>query len=237
MSYPEDSLQGLVESSSWWVASSNNEVSRGTLIWAFVPHVDQTPYGFTPVGREIPTEHSKALVKVEPITVGTSLKQVTLPVAAMPLFKNEVWGAYRAKVRPCLVLSVEPEKVDKELTRGKANHSTAPTYIVAPFYGVDGNAKRSGYTEAFTERVRHCEYPQFHWDKLPVKGASESILRLDQMMPIGTHQKAFRHTGYELSSSALAVIDDLIMWNLKGGVRKDSILVQYREIIEECFQA
>lgn len=235
MTFPDDCLQSVIGSEHWWKKVNNpSKVQRGDLIYAFLPHVDQVPYAFYPVGREIPTEHSRALVKVEPININAKLQQVDLPVAAMPRYVHEVWGAYRAKRRPCIVLSVESQLVDKSLTRGKANHSTAPTYIVAPYYGVNVG-KRSGYSDLFTERVRHCEYPQFHWDKLPIPGATESILRLDHIMPIGNHYQSYKHTGYRLSKEALEIIDDLLMWNLKGGVPQDSVIITYREIVEDCF--
>lgn len=232
MTFPDDCLQSIIGSESWWEETAPTKVQRGDLIYAFVPHVDQVPYTFHPVGREVATEHSRAVVKVEPLNANAKLQQLDLPVAAMPRFEHEVWGAYRAKRRPCVVLSVESQQVDKSLTRGKASHSTAPTYLVAPYYGVDGG-KRSGYTEAFTERVRHCEYSQFHWDKLPIPGATESILRLDHLMPIGNHYKSYKHTGFKLSQEALEAIDDMLMWNLKGGVPQDSVLLLYRELIEE----
>ncbi|GLQ71364.1 hypothetical protein [Vibrio penaeicida] len=56
-------------------------------------------------------------------------------------------------------------------------------------------------------------------------------------MPIGNHYKSYKHTGYRLSKEALEVIDDLLVWNLKGGVPPDSIIITYREIIEDCFVA
>ncbi|EGQ9965951.1 hypothetical protein ACQ902_003174 [Vibrio mimicus] len=235
MNYPDDSLQNIVSNGDWWIKSENMKVSRGDLIWAFVPHVDQVPYIFTPIGRDVATEHSKAIVKVEPLTVGSPLKQSDLPVAAMPLHKNEVWSAHRAKKRPCVVLSVESSPVDKELIKGKANHSTAPTYIVAPYYGVDAGSKRAGYSEAFTERVRHCEYSQFLWDKLPLNGADESILRFDHLMPIGAHYNSYKQTGYRLSQEALAILDDYLLWHLHGGVPEESVILEYRELISEYF--
>ena len=235
MNYPDDSLQNIVSNGSWWEETKETKLARGDLVFAFIPHVDQTPYVFTPVGRDIPTEHSRALVKVEPLKVGAPLKQYDLPVAAMPLFKNEVWSAHRAKRRPCLVLSVECTQVDKELIAGKPKSSTAPTYIVAPYYGVDAGRKRAGYSEAFTERVRHCEYSQFLWDKLPVNGADESILRLDHIMPIGAHYHSYQHTGFRLSQEAMSVVDDFLLWHLHGGVPEESLILEYRDILDECF--
>ncbi len=233
--FPDDSLQSIILPSDWWVKNTENKLCRGALIYAFVPHVDQIPYSFEPVGRKQAEQHDKAIVKVSPLQVDQPLKQVNLPVAAMPLFDNEVWAAYRAKKRPCLVIRESSQQVDKELTRGKSNSSVAPTITVAPYYGADEGSKRAGYSEGFRERVRHCEYPQFFWDKLPIQGANESILRLDHMLPSGAHHQAYRLTDYKLSSEAMSLVDALITWLIYGGIPEDSIILDYRKLIQESY--
>jgi len=114
---------------------------------------------FEPVGRTQATEHDSAVVRVSPLKVGQSLKKTDLPVAAMTLHEKEVWAAYRAKKRPCLVLSSDGILVDKSLTKGKPSHATAPTFLAAPYYGIEQNVNRAGYSPEFVERVRHCEFP------------------------------------------------------------------------------
>ncbi len=185
--FPEDSLQSLILPSEWWIKNEHSMLCRGSLIFPFVPHVDQVPYIFEPIGRTEATEHNSAIVRVSPLKVNQPLQQLNLPVAAMPLHEKEVWAAYRAKKRPCLVFSSDGNKVEKILTRGKPNHATAPTFLAAPYYGIDKNVKRAGYNPEFVEMVRHCQFPQFHWDKLPFPGGEESILRLDQLQPFGSH--------------------------------------------------
>lgn len=233
--YPDDCLQSIVSSDDWWVENKENKLSRGSLVFAFAPHVDQVPYTFEPVARAQAEEHSSATIRVAPLKVDQPLKRTDLPVAAMPLHGNEIWAAYRAKKRPCIVLGSECPVVDSSLIRGKPKNSTAPTILMAPYYGADQNGKRAGYSEEFVERVRHCEYPQFVWDKLPVSGAKESILRLDHLQPLGTHNNSFKLTTFKLSEEALSLIDELLKWMVWGGVEKDSLLLLYRELIEESF--
>ena len=84
-----------------------------------------------------------------------------LPVAAMALHDDELWTAYRAKKRPCLVLVSDVPAVDNKLRRGMPKRSTAPTVIVAPYYGSDRDGTRAGYNPELVERIRHAEYPQF----------------------------------------------------------------------------
>lgn len=234
MTFPEDCLQSLIQPSEWWVKQTDNELQRGSLIFAFSPHIDQIPYTFKPIGRTVATEHGEAKVRVEPLKVDAPLQQTDLPVAAMTLNQNEVFAAYRAKKRPCLVLSAKSIEVKKELIRGKPKHSTTPTFLAAPFYGVVNN-NRAGYSKEFIERVRHCEYPQFHWDFLPFPGGEESILRLDQLQPFGTHYNSYKKTGYMLSKDAIDLIDDMFRWVIWGGVKKDSIILDYRNLVESTF--
>ena len=233
--FPDDSLQSLISPSDWWVKNQNSMLCRGALIFAFVPHVDQTPYTFDPIGRTQATQHNSATVHVSPLKVNQPLKQTNLPVAAMPLNNNEVWAAYRAKKRPCLVFSSDGIKIDKALTRGKPNHATAPTFLAAPYYGIGKNINRAGYSPEFVERVRHCEFPQFHWDKLPFPGGEESILRLDQLQPFGSHHDSYKVSEYMLSPDAMDILDELFRWFIWGGVTEDSLIKDYRELIESSF--
>ena len=232
--YPDDCLQSTINS-DWWIENDENVLCRGALVFAFAPHIDQIPYTFEPVGRAQAEEHGSATIRVTPLKVDKPLKQTDLPVAAMSLHGNEVWAAYRAKKRPCLVLGSECPVVDSSLIRGKPKSSTAPTVLAAPYYGADQNGKRAGYNHQFIERVRHCEYPQFMWDKLPVRGAEESILRLDHIQPLGTHVNSYSLTKFKLNAEAMNLVDDLISWIIWGGVREDSLVLLYRQIIEETF--
>jgi hypothetical protein len=232
MTFPEDCIQAVVGGQKWWEKQQTPQLCRGSIVFAFAPHVDQVPYAFEPVGRKEAEIHDKAIVRVAPLSVDQPLKQAQLPVAAMPLHQGEVWAAYRAKRRPCLVISCNNPSVDPALTKGMANNATAPTCLVAPYYGVNQSGKRGGYHAAFVERVRRCEYPQFMWDVLPFAGGEESILRLDHIQPIGTHYKAYKPSGYGLCSDAIIVLDELLGWLLRGGVPADSLIAMYRQEIE-----
>lgn len=235
MSFPEDSVQFLIEDDEgWWVKNTENKLVRGALIWAFIYQIDQLPYTFVPVARAKAKEHDKAIVEVTELKIGEHLQRDQLPVAGMTTYKGECWVANKAKLRPCIVLSASSADVAKPLTRGKPNGSTAPTYLVAPFYGVDSGNGRAGYSEEFVKRVRHCEYPQFHWDMIPeAKSSKQSILRLDHLQPIGAHGKSYRLTDYMLGDAALNIIDDQYTWLTRGGLPKDSIILDYQELMQE----
>lgn len=233
--YPDDCLQSIIQPEDWWVENGERKLCRGALVFAFTPHVDQVPYTIEPVGRTRADQHNSADVRVAPLRIKQPRSRTDLPVAAMPLHAGEVWAAFRAKKRPCLVVGSGNPSVDGTLTRGMPKHSTAPTVLAAPYYGVDQNGKRAGYKPEFVERVRHCEYPQFVWDCLPITGPNESILRLDHLQPIGTHHNSYELSEFRLSDDALEIVDELIRWLIWGGVLEDSLIALYREEVEGMF--
>ena len=116
-----------------------------------------------------------------------------------------------------------------------ARHSTAPTVLAAPYYGATRDGSRGGYNPQFVERIRHCEYPQFLWDQLPVAGSEESILRLDHLQPMGAHHDAYQLSEYKLSDDALEVVDELFQLLIWGQIPEDSLIAMYREEIRSAF--
>ena len=218
MTFPELSVQGIVSSDSWWVRDESRSVSRGRLIKCFVPHVDQVPYQFRPMGRSEATEHGAATVMVEPLRVGAPLTPLNLPVAAMPLHKNEVWAAYRAKRRPCLIISSDCPEVERKLTRGKSKSATAPTMLVVPYYGVAHGTNRAGYHSEFISRMIKCAYPQFFCDWLPFPGGEQSVMRLDHIQPIGCDPQSYEVTPFRLGHEAMKVVDQWLDWYIYGAI-------------------
>ena len=233
MKFPDDSLQSLVASSSWWQETDSQSVDRGFLIKAFIPHVDQTPNTIEPVGRQEANIHSKAIVKIRPLDIQAPRKREDLPVAAMTLYQNEIWTVYRAKLRPCLVLGKTRNMVPKEAKRGQPKRNTAPTLLVAPYYGADRDGSRAGYNPEFIERVRHIRYPQFFIDILPIGGPKESLLRFDHLQPIGAHYDSIQKTGYCLNEEALEILDELLELYLFDRVQDGSGVHEFIDLISE----
>lgn len=233
--YPKDCVQHVVGSDDWWIKSDQKTPCRGALVTAFAPHVDQEPYGFEPLGRKEESQHDSAIFKVAPLRVNQYLQRTELPVAAMPLHGSEVFAAYRAKRRPCLVIGSVSPSVDKSLTRGKPKHSTAPTILIAPFYGVEQDGQRAGYNPQFIKQVRRLKYPQFLWDKLPSNN-QESLLRLDHLQPIGTGRGSYKLTGYRLGRDALEIVDELFQWLIwERPPPEDGLIAMFREDIVSIF--
>lgn len=213
LKFTEECIQNLISQDNWWVQDTSKTVSRGRLIWAYFPHVDQVPNRLSPVGRKDPTVHTQAHFLVEPFRYNDKRPSVSLPVAALPAYSNEELLVFRSKRRPLLVIADNSTEVDKKLTQGKPRQQTAPTLLVAPYYGRDeGTGTRSGYNDAFVDRVKQCEYPQFFWEKLPLPGTIESILRFDHIQPIGSHHQTYDVTDYRLSEDALSILDEWLAW-------------------------
>jgi hypothetical protein len=210
------------------VEVGGHDPRRGRLVWAFVSHVEQEPRQLALVARTEPTEHGAAHYTISPLRIGEPPKAPRLPVAAMPAYEGEVLTVYRAKTRPALVLSAETPEVPKAFRAGKARWQTSPTILVAPYYGADQSGTRGGWNPDFVERIRLCEYPQYLWDRLPLGGVHESILRLDHIQPVGRHGNAFAPTPYCLSNDALDVLDEWLDWLTTGLVPADGVLAMIR---------
>lgn len=229
--YPDDSVQYMVD--EWWVGDNSFVYSRGRLIRAFLPHIDQIPKQLIATGRSEATDHNHTNFSIEPLRIGQPQRKPQLPVAALPAFGNEINAIYRAKKRPAIIICEGGEAVDKSLTRGKPKWQTSPAILVAPCYGIDEGAKRAGFNSEFIKRVRRCIYPQFIWDKLPISGADESILRLDHIQPVGKHHDTIELTDYRLSEDALTIFDEWLRWLIYGDFEEGSILFCFKQEIEK----
>ena len=230
MSFPTDSVQNIV--TSWWEERDKKDLKKGSLIYAFVPHVDQVPITLTIIGRKEAEKHKEAKLNITPLRINDYRPKEALPVAALSLHEGELWTAYRAKKRPCLVVGTEQPKVDNSLRRDMPKKLTSATLLVAPYYGADKDGRRAGYNPELVERIRHAEYPQFMLDYLPIGGPKQSILRLDHIQPIGLHYYAYEHSGFCLSEEAVELIlDDWLKWLFYGGLPPDSFLLDYQKEI------
>jgi len=232
---PEDSVQNMIE--EWWVEDDSFGYDRGRLINVFLPHIGQIPKKLVAAGRPEATDHIHADFRIEPLRIKGSQKKSAIPVAALPAFENEVNAIYRAKKRPALIVCEGGENIDEHLTLGKPKWQTAPTVLVAPYYGVDEGGSRASFNPEFIMRVRHCLYPQFMWEKLPIAGsASESILRFDLMQPVGRHYDAIELTAYRLSEDALIILDEWLRWLINRDFREDSLLFFFKEEMKKIIK-
>ena len=203
--YPIDSIQSLAQ--SWWIKSDSEILTRGSLVNTYVQFFYQIPRELV-AEREDPYKHDKVTIKSIPLSPKQTHQASSLPIAAFPRLEGaDCFIINRAKRRPCIVIGeVSRPPIAKSLIRGMSKHQTAPFVAIAPYYGVEQNS-RAGYNPEFVERIKHASYPQFMWDILP-HSEKESILRLDQIQPLGIHYQSYEHSGYKLSEEALALFDE-----------------------------
>lgn len=226
--YPDDSVQSLTR--QWWIQDDSGAPARGRLLWTFVPYPDMKPHRLVSEGRgDDPRQHTRANFRVEQFRIGDPPPpEGTLPVAALPLREGEVHYVQRGKVRPAVVLSAGGTEIPKEIRQGEQRWQSARAMLVAPFYGAEPGGTRGGWPAPFVERIRRAEYPQYVWDKLPLGGETESILRLDHLFPIGADPAGYTLQPVRLSDEALALLDEWVAWLLTGSLPDDSVLGMIR---------
>lgn len=230
--YPEQSVQSLI--GNWWTKKESSELVRGRLIWAWVPYVSQQPRILVVKGRSTPTDHHRAEFRIETMKGIVCEEPAVLPVAAFPSYSNEKLMVSRAKRRPALVVSTEGLDVPRSYRQGKSKHQTSPTVLVAPYFGAALSTQRAGFNPEFVMRIRACDYPQFVWDKLPLKAdTEESILRLNHTFPIGNDPAAYEPTEWTLSNDALDVIDEWFTWLVTGKLDETGVLYMIRETLQQ----
>src|SRR3990172_8420157 len=148
---PNASVQNLV--GKWWLREPNGIVTRGRLLHAFVPHVDQQPLRLVPQGRTEATKHDEADYLTEPLDIKQERTLPRLPVAALPEYPGETRVVLRAKVRPVVVLGAGGTPVPRSLRAGGAMWQTGRCFLVGPFYGTEQDGHRAGRKPGFVERT------------------------------------------------------------------------------------
>lgn len=233
--YPDESVQSVVAPDpSWWVPVTNMTPARGSLVWAIVPYPDQKPFRLVPVGRgEDARQHAQAQYRLEEFRVGQTPQQTSaLPVAALPLRRDEDYLVRRGKRRPCLIIASTDVQVDAALVRGKKRWQTALTRLVVPYYSANGSTARAGWAPELVGRIRRCEYPQYFWETLPLSGPPEgSILRFDHTFSIGHDLANVEQTGYQLHQDALGILDEWLAWYVTGTFAHADTLKDVRELL------
>jgi hypothetical protein len=186
------------------------------------------PNTLIPEARTSPTSHSEARYRLQSLRVGDVAKKPSLPVAALPSYEGEVYTVSRAKLRPCIIVSIGGPEVPKELRPSSSpKWQSSPTALVVPLYGTERNDQRAGWHPPFLDRIRRCEYPQFMLDTIP--GAkSESVVRFDHLQPIGRHHDSYVPTEYCLGDDAMIVLDEWVSWLKTGVLGEDTVLADIR---------
>lgn len=231
--YPDDSIQCGVEPDLWWIDDGKREFQVGRLVWAFLPHVDNDPYAIEAV-RARSTEHREAVVRFHPLDVKAAVKYDHFPVAPLPQYPGEIKCVYRCKKRPAIIVHAGGPEIPNELRKNKPRRQTDPCILVAPFYGANEGGQRAGFSPAFVERVRRCEYKQFWWDILPETGwKTDSIMRLDQVQPVGRNHSIVEVTNHCISEIGLIIMEQFLEWFCYDRLAEDSELGYFKKEVSQ----
>jgi hypothetical protein len=224
---------------TWWIkdADPSGKRMRGRLLYAFVPHFDQIPLTLVAEGRKDPTNHQVAKFRAEPLAANSTYKVPTIPVAGLTPHKGEVHLVSRAKRRPVLVLSAGRDELPESYKKVAPRWQFSRSMLVAPYYGADQDGSRAGFDPSIVAKIRRCKFRQFFWDRLPLNDVKESVMRLDQIQPIGTEPDSYTATDYRLSDDALELMDEWTEWLFTGQIPKQGVLEVVLETIAEVAAA
>lgn len=220
--YPDDAIQSMV--TPWWTAAKADALARGRLVYAYTQHADAHAFMLTVEGKKEPADPSHARLRIEALRADAPLRPPSPPSPALPLDAGEAWCVRRTRRRACLVLSATGPAVLRPQRTGAPDEPVGPALLVAPYY--DATALDAG----FVARVRRAEYPHCVWDRLPLAGHAEVILRLDQLQPLGRDPLGFEWTDHALSPPALAALDAWLQWHLTGALAPGD-LRDFRELV------
>jgi len=229
--YPEDSVQAAL-GQPWWEPTTSNVPKRGRLIWAFCPIMSLIPKTLQPIERSEATKHDRAQFELAPMRARENVKAPKVPIAGLITPPGEVLAVFRAKKRPMLVLSTGgPELTSAELKEQGKSWWTHGMLLAAPYFGADQSGTRGGLNPEFIRRIRHAKFPQYLLDQLPLSGPGFSVLRLDQLQPIGRHHDSYELTSWQLSEDALALVDEWLQWLFTGELDPQGRLPTMRECL------
>lgn len=220
--YPDDSIQSMV--APWWVAERGDLLSRGRLVYTYAQHAEPHPFLLTAEAKKEPSDPSRVRLRLEPFQTDDAPRAPSPPTPALPFEAGEAWSVRRVRRRPCLVLGVSGPAVHRPARTAVREAHGSPALLVAPYYDA------AGLDAGFVARVRRAEYPHCVWDRLPMEGEREVILRLDLMQPMGRDPLGFDWTEHALSAGALAVLDAWVGWSVMG-VLGAGDLGDFRELV------
>lgn len=227
MVFPENSVQGITGGDHWWTKESKPCLVRGSIVWTLVPfHTGMHVRLVVQRKPEEPGEHRAAqVISAEPYTVRSPDLDQALPIAGLPKAKDGHYTLREVKKRPALVLALPGQEIPKKLIQGKPQSRTAPCILVAPYYTAIKPDEPPRYSPELLELVQRLRFPQFFYEHMPFPGGVPSILRFDQIQAVPAQEPAFyESTSWRLADHAMALIDELLTWQVWGGLPPDSDL-------------
>jgi len=205
------------------IGSFRSSVSRGQIFWTYVRYSTENLQFWRPKKLD-DTKTCAAEFVISSSTADAFNRNI--PLQAPPLKINEEFIVVRAKKRPVILLSSEPEKIEAREVRGgeKVNLNLC---IVAPLYTVSDKDGFAKYDEDVVNRTRMLEFPNLFF--LPeYRRIRHSICRLDCIQAcFSNHMEA---TEVCLNNQVLNVFLGQVNFYLTGEYKGDY------QVYRECLQ-
>ncbi len=154
-----------------------------------------------------------------------------LPIHAIQLRANELWGALKFKMRKVVIVSVGTELagLGDRATR-KISARFPDCFLCAPIYTLRSEEEPAKYPASFIEMLKAYSFPMaFH---LKEEGAArESCVRFDRIQAIA--KPFLKPDKTRLSNDCLKVFDDWLCNYLFGALPAGSEIPEYRVLLRE----
>ncbi|MGF1612141.1 MAG: hypothetical protein ACFCUQ_22300 [Kiloniellales bacterium] len=209
----------------------------GQFVWYPVPHLEEVPR-ILDVERASSEVHFASKFEIVQINDRHFKKKEKLPIKALSLGETEELLIAKAKMRPCIILSVDNTKFnDKAIAGeiGKRRHLQDRSMTIAPAYGLATPGDPTGFPPVMTARIRALMYNQFFYlpKRCPKTGLSfgkEGIIRLDRLMA-ASPSRGMEAMDFRLSDEPLALLLAILRERF-GGERNEDLEVARTILLE-----
>jgi|HubBroStandDraft_6_1064221.scaffolds.fasta_scaffold380453_2 hypothetical protein len=212
----------------------------GQIIWTPVPHLNPQPTVLE-VTRQQDDKHPFAYAKWVPMTDKHFTRQSPkgLPILRLNLGETEEMIAFKAKVRPAVIVSTRAAVIGGLAAKTVASHHEENRLVVAPVYGLRDDEDPNGFSGEMATRVRHLMYPQFFpfhsWKEARtihgVCSFKEGIVRFDRLQFVNPSPPGCSPVLLKFSEDALSIMHAMLQAYMHGEPSKK--LVELREMLAD----
>lgn len=190
-------------------------VCLGQLAWAVVPNIETTPQVIEGERSSNPS-HSTARARWVPMGDQHFKRRVRagLPILQFALGETEELVAYKAKLRPAIIVGTRGASLGG-LEKKTPLHHDERRVAVAPIYDLRTEDDPKGFGSILATRVRYLLYPQFFpfggWTEtrssvLSRTSFREGVVRFDRIQFLLVGQAGLHLAPVKLAKDALALM-------------------------------
>ncbi len=205
---------------NWWEMESfyndavTSGIKKGSIVFTPVLFMDSTRFVLSVERNSVDIDtHDGGNFIIEKLDYDKHFRQqaTTLPVYNIGLRINEELLVNKAKMRPCVVLSVENENIEKPTENDNAVPAlNKQSLFLLPLYGFDkGVTEISKYSPVMRKRIMCLQYNKLFFFPKDTGGRNsvtkDSFGRLD--MCFTASRSYVKTTGREISSVYMGLLD------------------------------